>query len=51
METMKVKPWHESQGEYVLINVEDFDPEKHKPLDDVAAESEPPKRRGRPPKE
>ena len=29
METIKVKPWGEGQGEFVLINKEDFDAEKH----------------------
>lgn len=34
METIKVKPWGDDQGEYVVINVEDFDPEQHEKLDD-----------------
>lgn len=29
METMKVKPWGKGQGDYVLINAEDFDKDKH----------------------
>lgn len=29
METVKVKSWHESQGEFVVINAEDFDPAIH----------------------
>ncbi|NLS03614.1 hypothetical protein HGP14_09610 [Rhizobium sp. P32RR-XVIII] len=29
METMKVKPWSEDQGDHVLINKADFDPDKH----------------------
>lgn len=29
METMKVKPWGEGQGDYVLINKADFDPAVH----------------------
>ena len=33
METMKVKPWGEGQGDHVVINVSDFDPKKHTPLD------------------
>ena len=27
--TLKVKPSHESQGAFVVINESDFDPEKH----------------------
>jgi hypothetical protein len=30
LETVKVKPWGEDQGDYVIINKDDFDPEKHK---------------------
>lgn len=33
METVKVKPWGKGQGDYVEVNVEDFDPAKHTPLD------------------
>jgi hypothetical protein len=33
METIKVKPWGEGQGEYVLVNKEDFDPAIHVLLD------------------
>ena len=29
METMKVKPWGKGQGDFVIINKCDFDPEKH----------------------
>jgi hypothetical protein len=29
METIKVKPWSKDQGDYVLINAEDFDESKH----------------------
>lgn len=36
METMKVKAWAEGQGDYVLINAEDFDAEKHAPYGIVA---------------
>lgn len=31
--TMKVKPWGKDQGDYVEINVGDFDPEFHVALD------------------
>lgn len=33
MNTIKVKPWGEGQGDFVLINAEDFDPELHMRLD------------------
>lgn len=29
---MQVKPWGEGQGDFVEINVEDFDPAKHEPI-------------------
>ena len=32
-ETMKVKPWGKDQGDYVLINVVDFDPAFHTAFD------------------
>lgn len=31
--TIKVKPWGEGQGDFVLINEEDFNPEFHALLD------------------
>ncbi|WP_237133803.1 hypothetical protein [Pseudohongiella sp. O18] len=34
MNTIKVKPWGEGQGDHVVINEEDFNPEFHKKLDD-----------------
>lgn len=30
MATIKVKSWDKSQGDYVIIEEEDFDPKKHK---------------------
>jgi len=30
METVNVMPWGEDQGDYVVINKDDFDPKKHK---------------------
>jgi len=39
MNTLKVKPWGKGQGDYVLINEEDFDPEVHEKLDDTGAGS------------
>lgn len=41
MKTIKVKPWGEGQGDHVLINEEDFNPEFHALLD--AAEPAKPK--------
>ena len=43
---MRIKSTHpESQGEFVIINDEDFDPEKHTPFD-PAPEADAPKRKG-----
>jgi hypothetical protein len=33
MDTIKVKPWHPSQGDHVVINAADFDPAVHQRLD------------------
>lgn len=44
METMKVMPWGDGQGDFVVINVEDFDPAKHQKYE-VAEDA--PKRRAR----
>lgn len=33
MKTIQVKPWGEGQGDFVLINEEDFNPEFHALLD------------------
>lgn len=33
METIKVKPWGKDQGDFVIINKSDFDPEVHEMLD------------------
>lgn len=33
MNTIRVKPWGEGQGDFVLINAEDFNPECHVRLD------------------
>lgn len=30
---MRVKPWGQGQGDFVEINVEDFNPDFHQPLD------------------
>lgn len=49
MDTVKIKPSHPSQGDFVVVNKEDFDPEKHELLTSEAPASDAP-RRGRPPK-
>lgn len=33
MDTIKVKPWGKDQGDFVLINAEDFDAEKHEKIE------------------
>lgn len=33
METIKVKPWGKGQGDFVLLNKEDFDADKHELFD------------------
>jgi hypothetical protein len=42
METIKVKPWGEGQGDHVMINAEDFNPEVHQKFEEDAAEVEQP---------
>jgi hypothetical protein len=39
METMKVKPWSQDQGDHVLINKADFDPEIHESFDAKAGDA------------
>jgi hypothetical protein len=44
--TVRVKPWAESQGEFVIINEADFDPARHVLYDEsqvpvVADEAQP----------
>ena len=39
-QTVKVMPWGDGQGDYVIINAEDFDLSKHKLLDDFLKEQE-----------
>lgn len=36
METIKVKPWGKDQGDFVVINAADFDPEVHAKYEEVA---------------
>lgn len=51
MATIKIKPSHPSQGEYVLIEEENFDPAIHQKLDEVKVEEiKPEVKRGRPAK-
>jgi hypothetical protein len=47
MSTMKVKPWHESQGDHVLIEASDFDPKFHAAFEEPAADAAPGKKRGK----
>jgi hypothetical protein len=37
MGTIKVKPWGDGQGDHVVINEADFDPEKHTKLTESKA--------------
>lgn len=37
MKTIQVKPWGQDQGDYVIINEEDFDPKVHQLLDAAPA--------------
>lgn len=41
MKTIKIKPSHESQGDHVLINEADFNPDLHELLDGAPASDEP----------
>lgn len=41
MSLIKVKPWGKDQGEYVLINEEDFNAEVHEPLDAPTEKAKP----------
>jgi hypothetical protein len=40
MKTVNVKPWGKDQGDFVVINEEDFDPSKHELLDGSAPSSD-----------
>lgn len=37
MKTMNVKPWGKDQGDFVVINEADFDPEKHQKVTESKA--------------
>lgn len=52
MSVIKVKPWGAGQGDFVLIEEDDFDPEKHVPFGDEPADTEEkkPAKRGPKPK-
>ena len=41
MPTMKVEPWGEGQGDHVVIEESDFDPEVHEKLGSTKKSSEP----------
>ncbi|WP_148716485.1 hypothetical protein [Chitinolyticbacter meiyuanensis] len=45
MKQLKVQPWGKDQGDYVLINEEDFDPDFHVKLDEAPAEKAKPGRK------
>jgi len=47
VETMKVKPWGEGQGDFVEINKTDFDPEFHVAFDEEKPSGEKPARKPR----
>lgn len=40
MKTIKVMPWGEDQGDFVLINEEDFDADVHKRYDEGAKKAD-----------
>ena len=48
MQTIKVKSWGKEQGDFVLINEEDFNPEFHTLLEAVPAEKTKPARKTKP---
>lgn len=37
MTTMKVKPWDNIEGDYVLIEADNFDPDMHEPYEESPA--------------
>lgn len=37
--TVKVKPWGHNQGEFVIIDQSEFDPEKHELFEPAPAEA------------
>ena len=39
-ETIRVKPWGHNQGEFVVIDKSEFDPEKHELFEEPAPEGE-----------
>ena len=49
MPVMKVKPWGEDQGDFVLIDEDDFNPDVHEKFEEDQQDE--PKRRGRKPKD
>jgi hypothetical protein len=51
VKTIRIKPSHESQGDYVVINESDFDEAVHELYQPVAEPGEEKPRRGRPPKQ
>ena len=52
MDTVKVKPWGDGQGEFVLINKDDFDQKTHELFYQAEEpQGEQPAKRGRKPKQ
>ena len=52
MATIKVKPWGEGQGAFVMIEEKDFDPQKHELYREQTEDAEQNKpKRGRPSKD
>jgi hypothetical protein len=47
MAVIKVKPWGEGQGDHVLIEEENFNPDFHTKLEDEKTEEKKTTRRGR----
>lgn len=47
MATIKVRPWGPEQGDFVIINEDDFDPEFHTLLGDKPAEKAKPARKAK----
>lgn len=51
VKTVRIKPSHESQGDFVVINESDFDESVHELFDHAAEPGEEKPRRGRPAKQ
>jgi hypothetical protein len=51
IKTVRVKPWSESQGDFVVINESDFDASVHEMYEEAPQDAAEKPRRGRPPKQ